>query len=197
MGTVDLSSTDSQVANLPTDRTFTAADAGSYTFTSVALKTAGSQTITATDSADDATTGTSVAVNVVPAAVKDFIVTTSFANPDGAGTAGTIIVTAKDEYGNTVGTGPNLYEGTVDLSGTDDKTTSLRPTMPSPPPTPGRTASKTSCSERPGARPSRPMIRSPAQSPAVSRSTSMAAAAQNLLVTTTSRPMTWQAPWAL
>ena len=72
MGTVDLSSTDSQVANLPTNYTFTAADAGSYTFTSVALKTAGSQTITATDSADDATTGTSVAVNVVPGRRQGF-----------------------------------------------------------------------------------------------------------------------------
>ena len=52
---------------------------------------------------------------------KDFVATTSFANPDVAGTVGTVTVTAKDSYGNTVGTGPNLYLGTVDLSSTDDQ----------------------------------------------------------------------------
>ena len=102
-----------------------AGDAGSHTFTEVVLETAGSQTITATDSANHATNGTSLAVVVVPAAVNDFVVTTSFANPDVAGTVGTVTVTAKDPYGNTVGSGPNQYLGIVDLSGTDDQMAGL------------------------------------------------------------------------
>ena len=57
-GTVDFSSTDGQVAGLPATYTFTAADAGSNEFTGVRLETAGSQTITATDSANHTVTGT-------------------------------------------------------------------------------------------------------------------------------------------
>ncbi len=59
------------------------------------LKTAGSQTITATDSVTSTITG-SATVNVVPATVQGFVVTTSFANPDVAGTAGSVTVTATD-----------------------------------------------------------------------------------------------------
>ena len=124
LGTVDLASTDQLAAGLPSSYTFTAGDAGSHTFENVVLETAGTQTITATDSADHATTGTTT-VNVVPAAVKDLVVTSSFANPDVAGTVGTVTVTAKDTYGNTVGSGPNQYLGTVDLSGTDDQAAGL------------------------------------------------------------------------
>ena len=227
-GTVNLFSTDSRETGLPMSYTFTAADAGSHTFTGVILKTAGNQTITATDSVNTAITGnvsvnvipapasamviTSPALNLVagsrgqvtvqledaydnlgavsnsaqtinltttstagafyatqssvtpitsvvisvgqtsarfyysdtkagtptvtasdsalsssptqvetinPAIVHDFVVTTSFANPDVAGTTGTVNVTAKDQYGNTVGSGPNDYEGTVKLVNTD------------------------------------------------------------------------------
>ena len=123
-GTVELASTDSQVTGLPSHDTFTAADAGSHTFSAVVLATAGSQTITATDSMTSTVTG-DAAVNVVPAVVKDLVVTTSFASPDAAGTAGTVTVTAKDAYGNTVGGGPNQYEGTVSLHGTDGKAAGL------------------------------------------------------------------------
>ncbi len=233
-GTVDFSGTDNQIAGLPSDYTFTAADAGSHTFADAALKTAGNQTITATDSVTGTMTG-GVAVDVVPAAASQmvitsspltliagsreqvtarledaysnlgatpatnqtirltttstagtfyatqsgtasitgvvittgqsgvsfyysdtkagaptvtvsdgafgsslsqvqtvdpaaaraFMVTTSLANPDVAGAAGTVTVTAKDAYGNTVGNGPNQYEGTVDLSGTDAQTVGL------------------------------------------------------------------------
>ena len=56
---------------------------------------------------------------VNPATAKTFTVTSSFANPDPAGTTGTVTVTAKDAYGNTVGSGPNHYEGTVNLVTTD------------------------------------------------------------------------------
>ena len=121
---MDLSSTDSQAAGLPASYTFTAADAGSHTFTNVVLETAGSQTITATDSVTSTITG-SATVNVVPATVQGFAVTTSFANPDLAGTVGTVTVTAMDHYGNVVGSGPNQYVGTVYLSSTDAQAASL------------------------------------------------------------------------
>ena len=51
--------------------------------------------------------------------MHDLIVTTSFANPDVAGTLGTVTVTAKDLYGNTAGSGLNDYQGTVKLTSTD------------------------------------------------------------------------------
>ena len=60
-----------------------------------------------------------------PAIVNDFVVTTSFANPDVAGTTGSVTVTAEDQYTNVVGSGPNLYVGTVDLSRTDTKAAGL------------------------------------------------------------------------
>jgi hypothetical protein len=47
-GTVELSSSD-PAASLPADHTFTAADAGKYTFTGVQLPTLGQQTLTVTD----------------------------------------------------------------------------------------------------------------------------------------------------
>ncbi len=47
------------MAGLPATYTFTAADAGSHEFTGAILETAGSQTITAADSANDTVTGTS------------------------------------------------------------------------------------------------------------------------------------------
>jgi len=76
-GTVDLSSTDSQAAGLPASYTFTAADAGSYTFTNVVLKTAGSRAITATDSVTSTITGsTTVDVTAPPTIVFEQVVTT-------------------------------------------------------------------------------------------------------------------------
>jgi hypothetical protein len=124
VGTIDLASTDPKVSGLPAKYTFTAADAGSFTFSGVALETAGSQTLTATDSVNTMVSG-HTAVNVVPAAAYDFVVTTNFPNPDVAGTVGTVTVTAEDKYGNVVGSGPNLYEGTANLVSTDPKTSGL------------------------------------------------------------------------
>ncbi len=99
--------------------TFTTGDAGAHTFLNVVLKTAGSETISATDSVRPLYLRHQPPVDVVPAAVKDFVVTTSFGSPDVAGTVGTVTVTAKDAYGNTVGSGANEYEGTVILKSTD------------------------------------------------------------------------------
>ncbi len=123
-GKVNLSDTDSLATGLPSSYTFTAGDAGSHTFSSVVMKKAGMQSITATDPVNNTIAGTTT-VEVVPAAVNDFVVTTTFANPDVAGTVGTVVVTAVDAYGNTVGTGPNAYEGTAKLTSTDSQAAGL------------------------------------------------------------------------
>src|SRR5262249_22814627 len=84
---------------------------------------AGSPTVTVSDAAfpsSDSQTET-----VLPAAADHFVVTTSFADPDVAGTVGMVTVVVKDQYGNTVGSGPNLYEGTADLSTSDGQAVSL------------------------------------------------------------------------
>src|SRR5262249_39846104 len=81
-GTVTLTSTDSQ-ATLPANYTFTAADAGVHAFSNVILRTAGSRTVTAQDTADGTITGSST-VTVNPAAADHFSVSAS-----GTATAGT------------------------------------------------------------------------------------------------------------
>ncbi len=123
-GTVDFDNTDVLATGVPSSYAFTAADAGSHTFTNVILEAAGTQTITATDSVDNTITGATT-VDVVPAAVNDFVVTTTFANPDVAGTVGTVVVTAQDAYGNTDGSGPDQYLGTVELTSTDSQAAGL------------------------------------------------------------------------
>jgi hypothetical protein len=118
-GTVHFTSNDPQ-ATLPADATLTN---GVGTF-SVTLATAGSQTVTATDTANNTITG-SATVNVVPAVLDHFRVTTSV---DGgstvAGTPFDVTVTAQDVYGNTV-TG---YQGTVTFTSADP----YGATLPSP-----------------------------------------------------------------
>jgi streptogramin lyase len=123
-GTANLVSTDPKTSGLPTSYTFIAGDAGTHTLTNVILETAGSQTITASDSINSTITGKAV-INVVPAQADDFLVTTDYASPDPAGTVGTVTITAQDKYGNTVGSGTNQYEGTVNLVSTDPKTSGL------------------------------------------------------------------------
>lgn len=109
-GQVHFSSSDAQAA-LPADYTFTATDAGTHTFTNVlTLKTAGSQTITATDTATSSLTDTQPAtVNPGPAATLGV----SGLVDAVAGTAQSLTVTARDSYGNTA-TG---YTGTVHFTG--------------------------------------------------------------------------------
>ena len=85
--------------------------------------TAGTPTATASDMHSSALVTQVETIN--PAAVQTFSVTTSFANPDPAGTTGTVTVTAKDAYGNTVGSGPNEFEGTVDVVTTDHQAAGL------------------------------------------------------------------------
>jgi hypothetical protein len=109
-GSVVFSSSDSQ-ASLPSFYTFTAADAGSHTF-SATLRTAGAQSLTVTDFFSGTPRGTQ-AITVNPAAASSFTVAGFPATT--AGVAHSFTVTAKDAFGN-VATG---YTGTVTFSSSD------------------------------------------------------------------------------
>ncbi len=111
-GTIQFSSTDVS-AGLPANYTFTAADDGSHTFT-ITLKTAGSQSITATDTTTSAVTGTLSGITVSPAAASQFILS-GLGSTVTAGTTQSVTVTAEDAYGN-VATG---YAGTVNFTSSD------------------------------------------------------------------------------
>jgi uncharacterized repeat protein (TIGR03803 family) len=113
-GTVAFSSSDPQ-AVLPANYTFTAADQGMHTF-SVTLKTAGSQSITAADTATGSVTGSETGISVNPAAAASLAVTNVPASTT-AGSAFNMTLTAQDPYGN-VATG---YSGTVHFTSTDGK----------------------------------------------------------------------------
>jgi phosphodiesterase/alkaline phosphatase D-like protein len=113
-GTVHFTSSDSQ-AVLPADYTFTSADAGVHTF-SVTLKTAGSQSLTATDTTTASITGTQTGITVNPAAASTLIVS-GFPAAATSGVAGSLTVTADDLYGN-IATG---YTGTVQFSSSDSQ----------------------------------------------------------------------------
>ena len=84
-GTVSLTSSDPQ-AVLPANYTFTTADDGKHTF-AVTLETAGTQTITATDTATSGLTATESGI-VVQAAAAQTLTVTGFPTSDTAGMAG-------------------------------------------------------------------------------------------------------------
>jgi hypothetical protein len=111
-GTVHFTSSDSQ-AVLPDNYTFVAGDAGIHTF-SATFKTAGAQSLTATDTSARALTSTQAGIAVIPDVVATLAVT-GFPSPTTAGTAHNFTVTAQDAFGNAV-TG---YAGTVTFSSTD------------------------------------------------------------------------------
>jgi hypothetical protein len=98
IGTVTLSSTDAQIANLPATYTFTPGDAGSHTFTGLILKTAGEQTITATDFGDSEHPGSSTVA--VKAVVTKLVVTTLPPSPLVAGQPFVLAISAEDSFGN-------------------------------------------------------------------------------------------------
>jgi hypothetical protein len=113
-GTVHFSSSDPN-AGLPADYTFTAADHGRHTFSSVKLIDLGSQSLTATDTADTAITGTESGINVVsPAArltISDMPATVT------AGQPLQITVIADQRSGAT----DTLFPDTIHFSSTDKK----------------------------------------------------------------------------
>jgi hypothetical protein len=105
LGTAKFTSTDSQ-AVLPADYQFLAGDNGTKTL-SATLKTAGNQTITATDSVNAGINGTSLNILVNPGSATHYMLTApASALPD---TAFNFTVTALDQFNNTA-TG---YLGTV------------------------------------------------------------------------------------
>jgi hypothetical protein len=107
-GTVQFMSSDAQ-AVLPTSYTFTAADAGMHTF-SATLKTAGTQSLRATDGS---VTGSEAGITVTPAAANRLEVTAPAGST--AGSAFDVTVTALDPY-NNVASG---YRGTVHFTSSD------------------------------------------------------------------------------
>ena len=112
-GTIHFTSTD-PAAVLPADYLFTAGDAGMHTFTSGAtLKTAGSRTITATDTANSGLAGTSSGITVNAAGATHLVVTAP--SSAAAGAAFSVTVTAQDQFNNTA-TG---YTGTIHFIKTD------------------------------------------------------------------------------
>jgi uncharacterized delta-60 repeat protein len=114
-GTVHFTSSDVQ-AGLPADYTFTNTDQGTHSFT-VVLKTAGTQSVTATDTATSSITGTEAGIAVKPAAASQFSVSAPSSVTHGV--AFILTVTALDPYGN-VATG---YTGTVKFSSSDSTAT--------------------------------------------------------------------------
>lgn len=109
-GTVAFSSSD-PLAALPANYIFTAADAGVHTF-SVALKKAGTQSISVTDLANSALTASQASILVSAAAVSQF----GIAGPANVtqGVGFNITVSALDAFGNVV----SGYRGKVHFSTT-------------------------------------------------------------------------------
>jgi hypothetical protein len=111
-GTITFRSSDGQ-ASLPGSYSFTTADSGVHTF-SATLKTAGTQSLTATDTVTAIITGTQAGILVNPALAATLVVA-NFPSPTVAGVSQTFTVTARDPYGNTaVG-----YTGTVHFTTSD------------------------------------------------------------------------------
>src|SRR5207249_1635217 len=107
-----IASSDSR-AVLPGDYTFTVTDAGTHTF-SVALLSAGNQSITVTDTANARDTGSELGIAINPAATSGFVVT-GFPSPASAGSSHGFKIMAVDPYGNVT---PG-YTGTVHFTSSD------------------------------------------------------------------------------
>ncbi len=112
-GTVTFTSSDPSAALPSPDYTFTSGDAGARTF-DVTFRSAGSRTVSATDTADAAISGTSNASLVSPGPAAT-LTASGYPSPTIAGDAHQVTVTAFDAYGN-VATG---YTGTVGLTSSD------------------------------------------------------------------------------
>jgi uncharacterized repeat protein (TIGR03803 family) len=106
-GSIHFTSSDSRAA-LPADYTFQSSDQGVHTFTAT-LYTAGSQSITGTDTSNNSITGVQ-GITVTAAAVTHLII--SGPSSVRSNNAFSVTVTAADAYGNTVAG----YSGTVHFS---------------------------------------------------------------------------------
>ena len=115
-GTVHFTSSDGQ-ATLPADYTFVGGDAGTHTFTGeVVLKTAGSQTVTSTDTINSALTSTQNVTVTAGSAAQIIMTTVSTAT---VGTPFSAILLIKDAYNNVA----TNYVGTVHFTSTDSQAT--------------------------------------------------------------------------
>ena len=103
-GTIQLTSTDAK-AVLPGSHDFIEADKGVYTYSGIILKTAGVQTVTATDTSYGSITGTTEDINVAVgseyAAKSTVAVGRSVVTADGVDNT-TITVTLRDDYDNLI-----------------------------------------------------------------------------------------------
>lgn len=124
-GTVQLTSSDTQ-AGLPASYTFTAADAGSHTFT-VTLRTAGAQSITATDQNKATATDSGIVVSpAAPGSLTASAVTTSQINLSWASSTGATGYTVQRSTNNgstwtsviTTAAGTTTYQDTGLTAGT-------------------------------------------------------------------------------
>jgi hypothetical protein len=117
-GTVHFTSTDTQATSgsgLPADSTLTNG-AGSFSAT---LKTAGNQTIKATDTVTASIFGVSNSVTVNPAAAANFLVVVATGTVTAGATADSFTVTARDAF-NNIATG---YRGTANFTSSDGQAT--------------------------------------------------------------------------
>jgi len=114
-GTVHFTSSDSKGV-LPADYTFTASDAGVHSF-SATLKTAGSQSITATDTVTNTISGTESGITLNPAATSALQISAPASVK--ATSAFTIMLRAVDPFGNTT----TNYAGTVHFTSSDGSAT--------------------------------------------------------------------------
>src|SRR5438477_5973680 len=112
-GTVRISTTDVQ-ATKPADHAFTAADAGVFTFSGLILRTAATQSVTATDIATGSITGTQSGVVVTPGPAASLRVT-GISAPITAGASSAFTVETKDAFGNRA----TAYLGTVAFTTSD------------------------------------------------------------------------------
>src|SRR5207237_1217402 len=97
-GTVTFTSSDAQAVK-PANYTFVAGDNGVHSF-SATFKTAGTQTLTATDTVTGSNTGTQTGI-VVNAAAASVLTVSGYPSPTAAGAAQNFTVAAKDAFGNT------------------------------------------------------------------------------------------------
>ena len=111
LGTIRFSSSDVQ-AGLPASYTFTAANAGSHTF-SITLKSAGAQTVTTSDASNAGITG-STGITVSPAAASQLILT-GLSSAATVATPLTFTITAKDPFGNVA----TAYAGSIHFTSSD------------------------------------------------------------------------------
>ena len=98
---------------MPANDTITPEDLGTFTLTAT-LKTAGTQSITATDTTTGSLKGTESAI-VVSASAAQSLKVSGFPTADTAGASGSVVITAYDAYGNVA----SGYTGTVALTSSD------------------------------------------------------------------------------